>query len=145
MPGLRTPPGELSDDELVVVVRTISALLIGAAYRLYDQAIAEAMEKNITAPGKRNFEDASFRATGLHGKKEEPPRLHPPVDAAWVEWATSTRANWEWLRERYAAFLQSYMYRFHCAPAWYLEVRRTWLTGPRPRAPGLTPFPEEPC
>lgn len=145
MPGLQTPPGELSDDELVVVIHTISALLVGAAYCLYDQAIAEAMEKTIIASGRRRFEDASFHARHFHEKQKELPRINVPINGVWVEWATSTRANWEWLRERYIMLLQLHMRRFGRAPMWYLEIRRLWLTGPRPRAAGLTPFPEESC
>lgn len=122
------------------MVRCASALLVGITYHLYDQAIAFAMERGIVGHVTPNDSAAWF-----HAKQKELPRIEAPISASWLEWGTATRDNWSWLWARYDALRQSYEYRFHRMPPWQLEVRRLWMVGPRPRGPGYTPFPEEPC
>lgn len=144
MPGLQTPARELSDNELIEMIRCTSAVLVGAAYYLYDLAIAETMEHDIRYPGAAGARGI-LTAAELHKNQLALPRIEAEISLSWVTWATSTRDNWDWVVEHYRALEQSYFYRCGQEPHEYLEMRRLWMHGPRPRPAGRTPFPEEAC
>lgn len=141
---LTARPRELSDDVLVETIKYASAVLVGAAYRLYDLAIAETMERAIQFPDHVSALTMPT-AVRLHESQLALPRIDTAISSDWVTWASSTRDNWTWMAEYYSCLRQSYFHRFGCEPHLHLEMRRLWMHGPRPRPPGRTPFPEEPC
>lgn len=148
MPGLQTPARELKDAELIELVRCASAVLIGATYHLYDLAIAEAIEHDIKGESHLYVHPSRFSGSvteAIQQQQAELQRIEVHVTVSWVEWAASTRDNWDWMMARYNTLRQSYLHRYRTEPHWHPEMRRLWLHGPRPRAAGRTPFPDEPC
>lgn len=139
MPGLRTRARELNETELSEMIRNAVAILVGAAYMMYDQALAAAMHNSIMGVGN---------IVGMDTLTEQQ-KLLPHVDAhisqSWVGWVTEAHGNWLWLMCRCNDLQQSYERRFHKPPPLHLEFRRLGMSGPRPRGPGRTPFPTEPC
>lgn len=142
MAGLQTSARELHDSDVRVLVRCAAVVLIGAAYQLYDRAIAETLERDIkftnNVRGLPTVED-------LHKYQRALPRMEAPITEDWVAWAASTRDNWGWMMLRYKALAHSYTMRFGGRAPGSAEVNKLWMHGPRPRPAGRTPFPEEPC
>jgi hypothetical protein len=140
MNNLKTHPKKLSDEELRQFLDKCAALILSAAYRLYDQAIAEIVEQGILAPAKR-----TSAPEALLLRQQQLPRPSMDVNYEWVVWSTERRDNWEWLMERRRVLGTAFRTRFGVDPPWLLEVRRVWMSVPRPRYPGRTPFPDAPC
>lgn len=144
MPRLQTPPSELKPEELQKMLDTIAALLTAAAYRMYDQAIAETVEGSIrnANPQENNF---GRELEHLQWRQKCFGTSEMPLNRSWVEWATETNDNWQWLRMRYGSLRDLYWHHFKQEPASHSDVWRLVMDGPRPRPPGRTAFPEEPC
>lgn len=142
MPGLQTPARDLTDKELEFMTRCASAVIVGAAYLLYDMAIAEALEHSIRFPEQGD----SNAIRRLYTRRQvELPRIDAPISHSWVVWTASTWDNWQWLLSKYISLQYRYVCKFGRDHAEYLEIRRLINQCPRPRAHGRTPFPEEAC
>lgn len=147
MPGIRTPPKQLTEAEFNEVLAQVAAILVGAAYILLDLAIALAMSSSITGQAS-DRKLVNVEGEALHrltAEQRNLPRIEAAIGANWVQWAAATHDNWTWMMARFDKLAQAYTGRFNRQPPWASEVRHLWMFGPRPRAPGLTTFPEELC
>lgn len=144
MHGLRTRACELSEQELSDMIHKAAAVLFGAAYLLFDQAIALAVHREIV----RRTDQAHLvepAPSELHQLQLELPRITAEVSHVWVSWAVETNGNWLWALQRCADLQQSYEKRFSVEAPLTAEFRTLYRRSPRPRGPGRTPFPKEPC
>lgn len=145
MYGLRTKARELSEQELADLIQKAVAILVGAAYLMFDQAIAMAMHDAIAAKTVTQGHDASNNTWWLHQRQKELPRVLAEVSQRWVNWAHEAHGNWLWLMVRASNLQQSYETRFGGEAPLRRELRALGVISPRPRPPGRTPFPAEPC
>jgi hypothetical protein len=144
VPGLRTRARDLSEQELVDMIHRAVAILCGAAYNMFDLAIAMAVHAEIT--GQRNQpRTAPTSPAELHQRQLELPRVTAEISQVWVEWAAETEGNWHWILLRCVNLQQSYERRFGAEVPFMAEFRELYRRSPRPRRPGRTPFPKEPC
>lgn len=143
MSGLRTRARELNEQELVDMIHKTMAILFGAAYLLFDQAIALAVHETILRKSHEQLPGCS--PAELHQRQLELPRIMAEVSQAWVSWAIETNGNWLWILQRCADLQQSYERRFGIEAPLTAEFRMLYRRSPRPRGPGRTPFPKEPC
>lgn len=144
MSGLRTCARELNEQELTGMIHKAMAVLFGAAYLLFDRAIALAVYREIV----RSTEQAHLAEPGpaeLSQMQCELPRITAEVSLDWVTWAIETEGNWHWILQRCADLQQSYERRFGTEAPLTAEFRTLYRRSPRPRRPGRTPFPKEPC
>lgn len=152
MSGLHTDTSELTEDGFHVVLSQLAAANVGAAYVLFDMAIALVMDSRMTdirvvgrPPVPRLVNIENNQLEHLVKAQRALPKVGVAVSADWVQWASSTNDNWRWLMARYEKVARKYALRFNREPPWSKEMRNLWMYGPRPRSAGLTPFPSEPC
>lgn len=158
VPGIRTRARDLTDAQLAEVINCAVAVLVGAAYVMYDEAIAMELERRMRrAPAAieslLDTMECAFNKicprqdmlSELRTKQSNLPRLDSHITQTWVMWAAEAHGNWLWLMDRCASLQESYWRRTRKVAPLFLELRRLSLGSPRPRGPGRTPFPLEPC
>jgi hypothetical protein len=133
----------LNEQELEQMLNLVCAILVGAARAMWDQAIAEGVEREmlgITSSAQETLRAARERQAHL-------PDLAIGANEAWIMWVADTRDNWSWMMQKYDALLHRYQSTYGKEPPGEHKriVRHLWLGGPRPRRAGITPFPEETC
>jgi len=144
MSGLRTRTCELSEPELLNMLQKAMAVLAGVAHLLVDQAIALSMHNQITKTSQVHTELSALAVGSLRQLQSLLPRVTAEISQSWVDWTMATHDNWLWLAHRCADLEQSYEKRFQESP-FRKEFRELYRRSPRPRQPGRTPFPNEPC